>query len=216
MEISYFSIPPRNTRIIIIKKKVYNLHAACLVVHATRPQHVSDKSTPTQNRRIFSEPLSENDFRALIYITSVPRSMHSKDPREKYLAASSKRSTRLKTGKGEVKERTCRRGGGGGEGADARHHRIQKVGYDRLLMRALPGGCIARGASRRGVYQVGCQGNGGGIWQAKGNKGEGARYWLRLSRSRRRSSPASSTEKRPRETRGGKCITGMMNDPQVA
>lgn len=27
-----------------------------------------------------------------------------------------------------------------GKGADARHHRIQKVGYDRLLMRALPGG----------------------------------------------------------------------------
>jgi len=47
----------------------------------------------------FSEPLSENDFRALIYITSVPRSMHSKDPQEKYLAASSKRSTRLKAGK---------------------------------------------------------------------------------------------------------------------
>lgn len=50
------------------------------------------------------------------------------------------------------------------EEADARHHRIQKVGYDRLLMRALPGGLhIARRASRRGVYQVGCQGNGGGI-----------------------------------------------------
>lgn len=29
-------------------------------------------------------------------------------------------------------------------------------------------------------------------------------------------SPATSTEKRPRETRGGGCITGMMNDPQVA
>lgn len=26
------------------------------------------------------------------------------------------------------------------EGADARHHLIQKVGYDRLLMRALPRG----------------------------------------------------------------------------
>lgn len=49
-----------------------------------------------QNHQIFSEPLSENDFRAPIYITSVPRSMHSKDPQEKYLAASSKRSTRLK------------------------------------------------------------------------------------------------------------------------
>lgn len=87
-------------RIIIKKNKVGDLqHRSRFrpIVHATRPQHVlSDESAPTQNRRIFSEPLSENDFRAPIYITSVPRSMHSKDPQEKYLAASSKRSTRLK------------------------------------------------------------------------------------------------------------------------
>jgi len=61
-------------------KKVHDLHAARLVIHATRPQRVSDGSAPTQNRQIFSEPLSENDFRAPIYITSIPRSMHSKDP----------------------------------------------------------------------------------------------------------------------------------------
>lgn len=43
-------------------------------------------------------------------------------------------------------------------------------------MRALPGGCIVRRASRRGVYQVGCQGNGGG--KLEGDKGEGARHWF--------------------------------------
>lgn len=59
--------------------------------------------------------------------------MHSKDPQEKYLAASSKRSTRLRSEGG-----TCV-GAGGKAGTDARHYRIQKVGYDRLLMRALPG-----------------------------------------------------------------------------
>lgn len=58
---------------------------------------------------------------------------------------------------------------------------------------------------------MGCQGNGGGIWHAEGGvKGERARHWSRLSRTRRRSYPppsppppsASSTEKRPaRETR---------------
>lgn len=92
-----------------------------------------------------------------------------------------------------------------GEGADARHHCIQKVGYDRLLMRALPGGCIARGASRRGAYQVGCQRNGGGIWQAERDKGEGARHWSRLSRSHRRSSPpllSLRRRKRDQEKRG--------------
>lgn len=101
--------------------------------------------------------------------------------------------------------------------SDARHHRIQKVGYDRLLMRALPGGCIARRAPRRGV-SGGVSGIRGGIWQAEGSKG------------RRRNAAlvavpplapkiilrAPLREKRPRETQDGRCITGMMNDPQVA
>lgn len=73
-------------------------------------QHVSDRGASAQNRQIFSEPLSENDFLVPIYITSVLRNiyMHSKDPPEKYLAASSKRSTRLRSGgervEGEARE----------------------------------------------------------------------------------------------------------------
>lgn len=107
--------------------------------------------------------------------------MHSKDPQEKYLAATS----REEIDASKIGGRTCfgaegvergvrRRGhrgvegaGGGRErkaGTDARHHRIQKVGYDRLLMRALPGGLHSSGSLLGGVYQVGCQGNGGGLY----------------------------------------------------
>lgn len=71
--------------------------------------------------------------------------MHSKDPQEKYLDTRVCSSCKLEeidasgecdwgggTGKEKEKEKEV-------EEVDARHHRIQKVGYDRLLMRALPG-----------------------------------------------------------------------------
>lgn len=102
-----------------------------------RMQHVSNRGASVQNRRIFSEPLSENDFRGSIYITSVPRSMHSKDPQEKYLDTRVYSSCKLE----EIDAPEDRSGerDWGVEEVDASHHRIQKVGYDRLLMRALPG-----------------------------------------------------------------------------
>lgn len=67
-------------------------------------------------------------------------------------------------------------------------------------------GCIRWGVRETAV----------GYGNAEEGKGKSAALVANLSRLRRRSSPASSTEKRPRETRGGRCITGMMNDPQVA